>query len=75
MKFTAAQYAGILYALATTPFSASALPTESTSSLRSRNNGATQMSGLTSDKWVQALAKAQAVVAQMSLAEKVGTRY
>ncbi|KAJ9118115.1 hypothetical protein QFC22_004015 [Naganishia vaughanmartiniae] len=71
MKFTAAQYAGILYALATTPFSASALPTESASSLRSRNDGAPQISGLASDKWTQALAKAQAAVAQMTLQEKV----
>lgn len=71
MKFTAAQYASILYALATTPLSATSLPTDSASSLRSRNNDGAYMSGLTSDKWTQALAKAQAAVAQMTLAEKV----
>lgn len=75
MKFTAAQYASILYALATTPLSATSLPTDSASSLRSRNNDGAYMSGLTSDKWTQALAKAQAAVAQMTLAEKVSSRF
>ncbi|KAJ9094321.1 hypothetical protein QFC19_008006 [Naganishia cerealis] len=71
MKLSAAQYASILYALATTPFSASAAPTDSTASLRSRNNDAAHTTGITSDKWTQALVKAQAAVAQMTLEEKV----
>lgn len=72
MKLTATQYASILYALAVTPFSASALPTES-STMRARNNGAGDASGIASDKWVQALAKAQATVSQMTLQEKVSS--
>lgn len=68
MKLSATQYASILYALAVAPFSASALPTES-STLRARNNDAA--TGITSDKWAKALAQAQATVAQMTLQEKV----
>ncbi|KAI5452604.1 hypothetical protein NCC49_000764 [Naganishia albida] len=68
MKLSATQYASILYALAVTPFTASALPTES-STLRARNNDVAP--GITSDKWAKALAQAQATVAQMTLQEKV----
>jgi hypothetical protein len=70
MKLSATQYASILYALAVTPFSASALPTEP-STLRERNNGPSYASGIASDKWAKALAEAQAAVAQMTLQEKV----
>jgi hypothetical protein len=70
MKLSATQYASILYALAVTPLTATALPTES-SALRARNDGAGHASGIASDKWIQALAKAQATVAQMTLQEKV----
>jgi hypothetical protein len=68
MKLTALQYSSILYALAVTPLSVSALPTES-STLRARDNAAAP--GITSDKWAKALAQAQAAVAQMTLEEKV----
>lgn len=70
MKLSATQYASILYALAVTPFTASALPTES-STLRARNNDVAP--GITSDKWAKALAQAQATVAQMTLQEKVSS--
>jgi hypothetical protein len=73
MKLSATQYASILYALAVTPFSASALPTDS-SSMRARKNDGAQSPGITSDKWAQALARAQETVAQMTLQEKVSAR-
>lgn len=71
MKLSATQYASILYALAVSPFSASALPADS-NALKARKDA--QASGITSEKWAEALARAQATVAQMTLIEKVSSR-
>ncbi|GHJ89846.1 hypothetical protein NliqN6_6248 [Naganishia liquefaciens] len=69
MKLSATQYASILYALAVSPFSVSALPTDS-NRLQARNKDGAQMPGITADKWAKALARAQATVAQMTVEEK-----
>ena len=74
MKLSATQYASILYALAVSPFSVSALPTDS-NRLQAKNKDGAQMPGITADKWAKALARAQATVAQMTVEEKVSTEH